>query len=130
MKHQIVATLVVGALLITSGIRESAADTGYTRIQSAVMKFDEPVRLLDVILKGEYLFLHHKGMMERGKPCTYVYSHDQGKSGGFVVSFHCRSVKREKAEQFTLLFSRKPGFDLAAIEEVQFAGSTEGHQVP
>lgn len=110
MKHHMVATLIIGALVVTSGIRESAADTGHTRIQSAVMRFNEPVRLLDVILEGEYLFLHHAGMMERGKPCTYVYKHDQGKPGRFVVSFHCRPVKREKAEQLNVILSRRAGF--------------------
>jgi hypothetical protein len=129
VKHHIVATLIIGALVVTSGIRESAADAGHTRIQSSVMRFNEPVRLLDVILEGEYLFLHHEGVMERGKPCTYVYRHDHGKTGRFVVSFHCRPVKREKAEQFNVILSRRAGFDLTVIEEIQFAGSTEGHQV-
>lgn len=130
MKRHILGALIIGALVVASGIHESAAEAAHTRIQSAVMQFNDPVRLLDVILKGEYLFLHHPGMMERGKPCTFVYRHDQGKPGGFVVSFHCRPVMREKAEQFKLILSRKGDFDLPVIEEIQFAGSTEGHQVP
>jgi hypothetical protein len=130
MNRHIIAALMIGALVVTNGIHESAAEAGNARIQSAVMQFNEPVRLLYEILKGEYLFLHHEGMMERGKPCTFVYLHDQGKPGRFVLSFHCRPVMREKADQFKITLSRKAAFDLPAIEEIQFAGSTVGHQVP
>jgi hypothetical protein len=130
MKRHIVAVLIIGALIVMSGLHEAAAEAGHSRIQSAVIQFNDPVRLRDVVLKGEYLFLHHEGMMERGKPCTYVYRHDQGKPGGFVVSFHCHPVMREKADQFKVRISRKSGFDLPLIEEIQFAGGTDSHQVP
>jgi hypothetical protein len=129
MKHFIVAALIFGVLIVTIGIHGSAAEDGNKRIQSGVMKFNEPVKLLDVTLKGEYLFLHHEGMMERGKPCTFVYRHDQGKPGALVISFHCRPVKRERADQFKVIFSRNSAWDMPVIEEIQFAGRSEGHLV-
>jgi hypothetical protein len=130
MKRHVVAALIISALVVAGSVNRSAAEAGQSRIQSAVMQFDEPVRLADVILKGEYLFLHHQGMMERGKPCTYVYRHDRGGPGGFVVSFHCQPVMREKTGQFRLILSRKDSFELPVIIEIQFPGSTEGHQAP
>jgi hypothetical protein len=127
MKRYILATMIAGALIISSGA--SAASAYNTRIESAVVKFDEPVRLLGVILKGEYLFLHHEGMMEKGKACAFVYTLDKETEGKLVVSFHCRAVKRDKAEQFKMTISRQNAFDAPEIQEFQFAGSTEGHQV-
>ena len=127
MKRHTIGTLIIGVLLATCGIERSAAEGHNPRIQRGVMHFNEPVQLLNETLKGEYLFLHHEGMMERGKPCIFVYRHD---SGGFVGSFHCRPVNREKAERFIVILSSSVPPNLPAIEEIQFAGSTEGHQVP
>ncbi len=60
MKRHIVAALITSALVVAGSMSKSAVKAGQPRIQSAVMQFDEPARLGDVILKGEYLFLHHR----------------------------------------------------------------------
>jgi hypothetical protein len=67
-------------------------------------------------------------MMSQGRPCTYVYTLDQEREGKLIVSFHCRPVAREKAIDFRLVLGSNP-VDIPTITEIQFAGSTEGHQV-
>ena len=41
--------------------------------ERAVMKFNQPVKLMGVTLKGEYLFVHDDEAMARGEACTFVY---------------------------------------------------------
>jgi hypothetical protein len=127
MKRHIIGTLIIGVLVATYGIEQSAAEVHNPRIQRGVMQFDEPVQLLNETLKGQYLFLHHEGMRERGKPCIFVYRNNLG---GFVLSFHCRAVKRERAERFKIVFASSEASNLPVIAEIQFAGRIEGHQVP
>src|SRR5690349_12946093 len=124
MKRLIFTCAIVIALSLTNGVGNTAAQVRERRIQSGVFEFKEPVKLLDAVLRGQYLFLHHQGMMERGKPCIFVY---QAKSGTFVMSLHCRPVKRDPVEQLRIVLTRSGGFDLPTIEEIQFAGSSEGH---
>jgi hypothetical protein len=129
MKSCTVAILIAGALMIISVL--AASGTVHNKlIESAVVTFNEPVRLQGVILRGKYLFFHHEGLMARGKPCTSVYIVGGEKDGRFVISFHCRPVKRKKAEQFKVITSQAMAGDTPVIQEIQFAGSTEGHQVP
>ena len=103
------------------------------QIQKAVVEFTEPVKLLGVILKGSYLFLHDEGKMARGERCSWVYGRgDTGRFDRLVASFHCIPVNREEpAGQFrvTVVGVNSP-FTLPEVVEYRFAGSTEGHQVP
>jgi hypothetical protein len=95
----------------------------------AVMKFNEPVKLMGVMLKGEYLFVHDDAAMARGEACTFVYKGVAELPDKLVVSFHCTPAERAKVANFTvrtLLIS--PG--QYELREFQFAGSTEAHLVP
>jgi hypothetical protein len=129
MKTYIVARLVAGVLLIGC-VLVASPEARHTHIERAVVRFNEPTKLAGVTLRGEYLFLHHEGMMAQGKPCTYVYTIGGEKEGRFVVSFHCQPVKRDRADQFKVIATRANPYDLPEIHEVQFAGSMEGHLVP
>jgi hypothetical protein len=129
MKGYIVATLLAGALMISGAVLVTSGTVQSPRIESAVVTFNEPVRLQDVILRGSYLFIHHEGLMARGKPCTFVHIVGGEKDGRFVISFHCRPVKRNKAEQFKVITSQCMAGDTPVIEEIQFPGSAEGHQI-
>jgi hypothetical protein len=103
------------------------------QIQKAAVEFTEPVKLLGAILKGSYLFLHDEGKMSRGEPCTWVYGRGEtGKFDKLVVSFHCIPVKRDQpAQRFKVMISGvNSPFTVPELIEYQFAGSTEGHQVP
>jgi len=103
------------------------------QIQKATVEFTEPVKLLGVILKGSYLFLHDEGKMARGEPCSWVYARGEtGKFDRLVASFHCIPVQREEpAEQFKVIIAgMNSPFTMPEVVEYRFAGSTEGHQVP
>ena len=120
----IFAGIVLLALLAVSGRAEKPP------VQKAVVQFDEPVKLLTVTLKGEYLFVHDEEKMARGDDCTYVYTHSKGKQGELVISCHCVPVTRDKTDNFTISVTMQPGTDLTMLTEYRFAGSTQGHKVP
>jgi hypothetical protein len=129
MKRNFLTAAILGAMVVSSGLlaahaRADARDEK-GNAQRAVVQFTEPVKLLNVILKGEYLFVHDEEKMAQGKDCTYIYQ--QGK---LVTSFHCVPVKREAADNFTVLLTSNPSTNLPELIEYRFAGSTEGHQVP
>src|SRR5690242_8546918 len=107
MKHLFFALLIVILIAVASGVT-GTAQARDSRIQSGVFEFKEPVKLLDVVLQGEYLFLHHEGMMERGKPCLFVY---HAKSGGFVISLHCHPVNKDRVAQMSVVLAREAAFD-------------------
>jgi hypothetical protein len=113
--------MIATALLISA----PALRAGDARVEKAVVQFTEPVKLLNVILKGEYLFVHDKDKMAKGEPCTYIY---QGSR--LVISFHCEHVDRTKADRFIVVVSAPPANGLPELLEFRFAGSTEGHKVP
>jgi hypothetical protein len=113
--------MVTGVFAMTDGTAE-------TKIQQAVVAFDEPTRLLNVTLKGQYLFVHDDERMARGEACTYVYTYTQDKQGDLVASFHCKPVPRQKAGRFSVTVTMQAG-NLELVE-YQFEGSTEGHRVP
>jgi hypothetical protein len=97
--------------------------------EKAVFKFEGNVTLMDVPLKGEYLFVHDDAAMVRGEACTYVYKGLEEKPENLVVYFHCTPRVRAIAEEFVVrTLEVAPGrFE---VREFQFAGSPEGHLVP
>jgi hypothetical protein len=88
------------------------------------------VTLQGHVLKGRYLVIHHEGMMQQGKPCTYFYTLDGDSKGELVASFHCTPVVRTKIDQFVVRLSSDNPAGITEITEVQFPGSAEGHRVP
>src|SRR5262245_54846537 len=115
-------------LIATAGIPVNAQIPN-ARIDRAVVTFSEPLTLQGTVLQGRYLFLHHAGMMARGRPCVYVYTLAPEKEGRLIRSFHCLSVARETATDFKVV-TRTNLQGLPEIVEVQFAGTAEGHRVP
>jgi|SRR5215467_11696162 len=126
-------SILLGFLLITAVFVVVASTKASTpRVEKAVVEFPQQVKLLDVFLKGSYLFVHDEDKMARGEACTYIYEFIDGKQGKLVTSFHCSPIARERAEKFVIKTNRLGATfnDLIEITEYQFAGSTEGHQVP
>jgi len=123
-----------GILFVLSILSIGSFASGQTlqrQDETGVVEFNEPVRLLGVTLQGRYLFLHHEGMMRRGKPCTYVFSLSGESPGRLILSFHCIPVPSARVDQLTLRFSgRSLGSNLPEILEIQFPGSTRSHKVP
>jgi hypothetical protein len=126
--------LVVGicaAFLSSSQQFPTAGGAGRAHRESAVVEFKAPVKLMSSLLRGEYLFVHDEEKMEAGEECTFVYQMVAGQPVKLVVSFHCIPVPRRRVETFTIRGSfvgTTP--ELYELLEYQFAGSSEGHQVP
>lgn len=121
--------LLICASLMVTGVFAMTDGATETKIQKAVVAFDDPTKLLNVTLKGQYLFVHDDERMARGEACTYVYTYTEAKQGDLVASFHCKPVERQKAVQFSVTVTMRPDSKLELVE-YQFAGSTEGHRVP
>jgi hypothetical protein len=114
------------ALIVTIGVFASHTRAETKNNERATIEFTQTVKLLDVVLKGEYLIVHDEDKMAKGEDCTYVYD----RSGKLIVSFHCTPVERRKAERFRVVTRRLDPSGLNEITEIQFAGSTEAHLVP
>ena len=125
MKRLLIATSMLAALVITIGgfATHTKAETKQT--ERATIEFTQTVKLLNVVLKGEYLIVHDEALMAKGEDCTYVYN----RSGELVVSFHCTPVERPKSDRFRVVTRRLDPSGLNEVVEIQFAGSTEAHQV-
>ena len=93
------------------------------------MKFNQPVTLMGLTLRGEYLFVHDDGAMARGEACTFVYKGVAEIQDKLVVSFHCTPVPRAWVANFTVrtLLASPGQYD---VTEFQFGGSAESHIVP
>lgn len=121
--------LLCTVVLSSSWAPSVASAANAAKKDRAVMKFDQPVNLMGVTLKGEYLFVHDDAAMARGDACTFVYKGDAEVRDRLVVSFHCTAVTRAKAAHFTVgSMMTAPG--QYELRDFQFAGSTEAHLVP
>ena len=123
---------LLGALLLAVVLSSSSAVTSNAsssaKKQKAVTQFTEPVRLMGVTLKGQYLFVHDDAAMARGEACTFVYKGDAEIASKLVVSFHCTPVQRLKVGSFVVRTELMNGFN--ELREYQFNGDTEAHMAP
>lgn len=124
MRRYIFTALIVLVLGTGIGLAQAQKKVETGKLQRAKVEFTEPLKLMNVILRGEYQFVHDEEKMAKGEACTYVYD----AAGKLVVSFHCEPVERAKTDQFKVLVTTKG--NILEMEEYQFAGSTEGHRVP
>ena len=122
-----IALLFVVSFSSSPGPSVTASEAG--KKEKAVMNFDQPVHLLNVTLKGEYLLVHDDAAMARGEACTYVYKGLNETPKKLVASFHCVPSPRAKAESFRMRLSLVSPSEYE-LTEFQFAGSTEAHLVP
>ena len=128
MKRLLFTASIIAALIATIGVTASRADADASKNnERATIEFTETVKLMDVLLKGQYLIVHDEDRMAKGEDCTYVYD----RAGKLVVSFHCTPVERPMAKSFRIVTTRLNfSYGPPEIKEIQFAGSTEAHTVP
>ena len=109
MKSLILLVALLFAVTISGSslVASKAAPSGK---RQAVMQFTEPVRLMGVVLKGEYLFVHDDEAMARGEACTFVYKGNSPIASKLVVSFHCIPAERAKVSSFTVRMAAVSGF--------------------
>jgi hypothetical protein len=130
MKRFTFAIMVTSALLMVGNTVARTSPVADAKTQKAVVVFDAKVKLMNVILKGQYLFVHDEERMARGEACTYIYNYADRRQGDLVTSFHCIPVERKKTDQFSATLKMLPGMDMYELVEYQLAGETEGHRVP
>lgn len=133
MKRLLLFVAVLGVLTLSSRSLtspvNSAAPGAFEKKERATAKFYEPVNVLGVTLRGEYLFIHDDEAMARGEACTYIYKGVEEAPSKLVVSFHCTPALRVKVDYFTVrTVLAAPGE--YQLTEYQFAGSNEAHTVP
>ena len=117
------------SLVILSNSSGASATNAAALKEKAVVKFDGNITLMDIPLKGEYLFVHDEAAMLRGEACTFVYQGVAEKPENLIVYFHCTPRVRALAEHFIVrTLEVAPG--RYELREFQFAGSPEGHLVP
>ena len=122
------------ALLFVVTLSSSSAPTvsnaaSAAKTERAVMTFDRSVTLMDVTLKGEYLFVHDDAAMARGEACTSHHTRTADPPDRPVVSFHGIPVQRYRLDASTVRTSPGATGDFE-LREFQFKGSTESHLVP
>ena len=133
MKSFLLFIALLCAVALSSGSAPSAANAvnagNAAKRERAVVKFNQPVKVMGVTLKGEYLFVHDDEAMARGGACTFVYKGVAEIPNKLVVSFHCTPAPRAKVDSFTVrTLLTSPG--QSELREFQFGGSVETHLVP
>lgn len=130
MKRLTYALLLFAVMIFASAFpQKGKAETA--RRDEAIVEFPETVKLLGVLLKGEYLMVHDEERMAQGFPCFYIYTVKHGKQDNLVVSFHCQHIDRPIPNKFSVrLSNRNSPFEVREVHELQFAGSADGHGVP
>ena len=126
MKRLLIATSMFAALMVTTGAFAIHTKAEAKKNDRATIEFTQTVKLLNVVLKGEYLVVHDEALMAKGENCTYIYD----RAGKLIVSFHCTPVERPKSDHFRVVSRRLDPSGLSEIVEIQFAGTTEAHLVP
>ena len=130
MKSFLLFIALLGFVTLSASVTPSVTNAGNAaKKERAVTRFNDPVTLLGVTLKGDYLFVHDDEAMMRGDACTFVYKGDAEIPNKLVASFHCRPAMRAKVTNFVVrTWLTSPG--QYELREYQFAGSTEAHMVP
>ena len=131
MKRLFVFISLLAAIALSAmPLRTTTRAAGVGHKESATIEFTEPVKVLNVVLKGKYLIVHDDDKMAAGEACTYIYETRSGGADKLVLSFHCTPVMREKAATFTFRTVLSPDGKMQEFREFQFAGSRESHEVP
>ena len=115
----LLATLLCAVALSSTAVVSKAANP--VKKQKATVLFNEPVTLMGVTLKGQYLFVHDDAAMARGEACTFVYKGDAAIASKLVVSFHCMPTQRLKVNSFIVRTELIAGVN--QLKEYQFAGT-------
>jgi len=118
------------AVVLSSNLAPSTTQAANSaKKQRAVTTFNQPVHLMGLTLKGEYLFVHDDEAMMRHEACTHIFQGNSENPDKQVISFHCIPAARGKVDSFTVrTLPVAPGE--YEITEYQFAGDTEAHQIP
>ena len=127
LRHSVMVLALVG-LATLGGLAALTNSAEATATQEAVATIRTPLQVGGRFLMGRYLVVHDEERKARGEPCTSIY--DLGRQGSRepVVAFHCKRVRRDVAEAFTIE-SRATDLGWRVLTAYQFPGSDHAHQV-
>ncbi len=130
MKTLLLFTALLFAITLGSSLTPAVGNAATPiKKDKAVITFEQPVQLMGLTLKGEYLFVHDDAAMVTQNACTFVYRGRSENINNLVISFHCTPAMRARVANFTVRSVETwPGH--SEIREFQFAGSTEAHLLP
>ena len=129
MKTLVILAALLFAVTLSSAASVTSKAAADGKKHKAVMQFNEPVQVMGVMLKGEYLFVHDDAAMARGEACTFIYKGTSEVASKLVVSFHCTPEQRGKVNSFTVRTTQLSP-NLMTLTDFQFEGETEAHVVP
>ena len=130
MKSFLLFVALLCAVILSSSLTPSVSTAANdARKEQGIAIFNNPVTLMGVTLKGEYLFVHSDVAMARGEACTFIYKGEAENARNLVLSFHCTPAARGRVNNFTVRsLLTSPGQN--ELREFQFSGSSEAHLVP
>jgi hypothetical protein len=128
MKSLLLLIALLFAVALSSTSIAVSKTTAPAKKQRSVVLFNDPVRVMGVTLKGQYLIVHDDAAMARGDACTFVYKGEAEIASKLVVSFHCTPVQRQKVDSFIVRTELISG--VTELREFQFSGDTEAHVAP
>ena len=128
MKTLLLFVVLMVAIVFSGSPATTTNDTKDDHKERGTIKFNQPVHVLGVELKGEYLFVHDNTAMARGATCTFVYKGTVESIENLVAFFHCTPAVRDKVKTFVARTKQLPD-GVNELEEIQFAGTTEAHIV-
>lgn len=122
--------ILAGALAAAIAVAVSAGNA--PKKESAIVEFSNTVKLMGVLLRGQYLIVHDEARMAKGEACTYVYRGKAENADKLVTSFHCTHMDRVKTDKLKISYTNYGGkpYETPEVIEIQFAGSADGHRVP
>src|SRR6202045_1653009 len=94
MKSSVLFIALLCALTLSSSASSISNAANAAKKDWAVTRFDQPVELMVVTLKGEDLFIHDDAAMMPGEPCTFVYKGVAQTLNNLVVALHCVPATR------------------------------------
>jgi hypothetical protein len=131
MKRTMGAIPLLIAMLALVFVIPANATTENQQREEAVVEFTETVKLMGVLLRGQYLIYHDDDKMAEGKPCLYIYSMKAGKRDKLVTSLHCEPVERKAATEFNVTYAPRNTYNaIREVREIQFAGVAKAHRIP
>jgi hypothetical protein len=127
----LVGTLFLVGVLAAGTVAVSGDGSASAR-QSAIVYLTEPTLIGSTIVEGPVLFTHDNAKMARGEPCTTVNLLEPAKGPAEeIASFRCIPTPRKVVHKFTIMTRPNTALGFGCVlTEFQFAGDSEGHDVP
>ena len=128
------ARILVGVLLVV--VAFATGGTAFTGShaspkQWAIVNFAEPISVHGHFVMGTVLIVHDDARMEKGEPCTSIYSFDKTDgSRTLEVEFVCVPEQRAACDKTTLSVVRNQNTGINQLTQYQLAGDSEAHGVP